>query len=87
VRWGICPEGKSPLIAQELLCKCFPEHRWNVIHLQMIYFGREFCAAKMHKVIIIIIIIIITTTTTTTTLLVISPKYNSIISFLSFLFF
>jgi hypothetical protein len=30
------------------LCASFPEASWNRVHLQMIYFGREYCPAKSH---------------------------------------
>jgi len=27
----------------------FPRDRWNTLHLQIIYFGREHCTARNHK--------------------------------------
>ena len=32
------------------LCALFPPAQWNDLHLQMIYFGREYCTAKQHEV-------------------------------------
>ena len=32
------------------LCRLFPRDQWNKVHLQMIYFGREYCTAKLHDV-------------------------------------
>ena len=31
------------------LKRLFPEESWNKLHLQMIYFGREYCPAISHK--------------------------------------
>src|SRR6185295_18778218 len=28
----------------------FPEHRWHLLHLQIIYFGRRYCPARGHDV-------------------------------------
>jgi len=27
---------------------CWPEANWNALHLRLIYFGREHCAAQRH---------------------------------------
>lgn len=44
-RWGLT-SGKN--VAQtEADCKrLFPKERWNHLHLQIIYYGREFCTAR-----------------------------------------
>jgi len=49
LRWGISRDGKNVLNVQRDLCDTFPETSWNKLHLQMIYFGREFCYAKNHE--------------------------------------
>ncbi|HEU4578921.1 MAG TPA: endonuclease III [Polyangiaceae bacterium] len=46
-RWGLST-GKSPDQTERDLCRLFPESRWNTLHLQMIYFGREHCPALYH---------------------------------------
>jgi endonuclease-3 len=46
-RWGLS-RGKSPEHTERDLCRLFPEQRWNSLHLQMIYFGREHCPALYH---------------------------------------
>ena len=48
LRWGITKDEKRPEIAQKDLCEFFSITSWNRIHLQMIYFGREYCTAKGH---------------------------------------
>jgi endonuclease-3 len=30
------------------LCALFPRERWNLLHLQIIYFGRKYCPARGH---------------------------------------
>lgn len=50
VRWGISKETKNVLKVQKDLSDFFPREDWNKLHLQMIYFGREFCVAKEHQV-------------------------------------
>lgn len=48
-RWGLST-GKN-VVKTEADCKrLFPEETWNKLHLQIIYFGREFCPARGHKV-------------------------------------
>ena len=47
-RWCIS-NGKN-VKKTELDCKkAFPKNRWNKLHLQMIYFGREYCPARKHN--------------------------------------
>jgi endonuclease III len=48
LRWGLTKEAKDPNKVQADLERLFPERSWSKIHLQMIYFGREYCPAKMH---------------------------------------
>lgn len=46
-RWGLS-NGKNVKRTEEDLKRLFPEDRWNKLHLQMIYFGREYCPARGH---------------------------------------
>ena len=47
-RWGLS-NGKSVLQTERDLKRLFPETRWNKLHLQIIYFGREYCPARGHE--------------------------------------
>ena len=47
-RWGLSAEKKNVLRVKADLEAAFPREVWNKVHLQMIYFGREFCTAKAH---------------------------------------
>lgn len=47
IRWGLS-SGKNVKKTEEDLKKTFPKKDWNRLHLQMIYFGREFCQARNH---------------------------------------
>ena len=44
-RWGLT-SGKNVVITERDLKKIFPEENWNKLHLQMIFWGREFCTAR-----------------------------------------
>ena len=46
-RWGLSA-AKNVTQTEEDLKKVFPESTWNRRHLQIIYFGREFCPARGH---------------------------------------
>lgn len=46
-RWGLST-GKNVEQTEKDLKRSFPEDTWNVLHLQIIYFGREYCSAKAH---------------------------------------
>jgi endonuclease III len=46
-RWGLS-RAKTAEKTEEDLKLVFPRDRWNVLHLQMIYFGRSFCPALRH---------------------------------------
>lgn len=50
LRWGLSAHDKNVDKVQLDLHRQFPEEHWNKIHLQMIYFGREYCTAKLHTV-------------------------------------
>lgn len=46
-RWGLS-SGKSVEQTEKDLKKLIPEEKWNKVHLQIIYFGRQFCPARGH---------------------------------------
>lgn len=46
-RWGLS-EGKNVEKTEADLKAIFPEHTWNKLHLQIIYFGRQYCPARGH---------------------------------------
>jgi len=47
-RWALSTR-KSVERTEKDLKRLFPEESWNKLHLQMIYFGREFCPAISHN--------------------------------------
>jgi len=44
-RWKLT-SGKSVALTEKNLKKHFPQERWNDLHLQIIYYGREHCSAR-----------------------------------------
>ncbi len=44
-RWGLS-SGKNVTQTERDLKRLFPEDAWNRLHLQIIYYGREFCTAR-----------------------------------------
>ena len=46
-RWGLS-NGRSVVQTERDLKRVFPEDSWGDVHLQMIYFGREYCPALRH---------------------------------------
>lgn len=44
-RWGLT-NGKNVQQTEKDLKNCFDEKFWNRLHLQIIYYGREFCTAR-----------------------------------------
>jgi len=50
-RWGLST-GKNVTITELDCKKVFPKNIWNKLHIQMIYFGREYCPARKHDPII-----------------------------------
>ena len=46
-RWGLS-NGKNVEQTEKDCKRLFPEDRWNDLHLQIIYFGREHCPARGH---------------------------------------
>lgn len=46
-RWNLS-SGKNVEQTEKDLKRIFPEHLWNILHLQIIYYGREYCTARAH---------------------------------------
>ena len=46
-RWGLS-DGSNVVKTERDLKKVFPRETWNRVHLQIIYFGREYCPALRH---------------------------------------
>ena len=46
-RWGLST-GKNVEKTEADLKRLFPKDTWNKLHLQIIYFGREYCQARRH---------------------------------------
>ncbi len=46
-RWGLS-NGSTVVRTERDLKRAFPEELWNRLHLQIIYFGREYCPALYH---------------------------------------
>jgi endonuclease III len=46
-RWGLS-SGKNVVQTEKDLKALFPEKSWAKLHLQIIYFGREYCKAQGH---------------------------------------
>ena len=44
-RWGLT-NGKNVIQTEKDLKRLFPKRYWNKLHLQIIYFGREYCRAR-----------------------------------------
>jgi len=47
-RWGLSI-GKTPAAVEKDLKLLFPRKTWNKLHLQIIYFAREYCPARFHN--------------------------------------
>lgn len=47
-RWGLST-GKNVVQTEKDLKRLFPKELWNKLHLQIIFFGREFCPARGHR--------------------------------------
>lgn len=46
-RWGLT-SGRNVVQTERDLKRVFPQEKWNKLHLQIIYFGREHCPARNH---------------------------------------
>ena len=44
-RWGLT-NGKNVVQTEKDLKALFPKEKWNALHLQIIFYGREFCSAR-----------------------------------------
>jgi len=44
-RWGLT-NGKNVIQTEKDLKRLFPKRDWNKLHLQIIYYGREYCKAR-----------------------------------------
>ncbi len=44
-RWGLS-DGKSVVQTERDLKRIFPRESWNKLHLQIIFYGREYCTAR-----------------------------------------
>ena len=47
-RWGLS-EGRNVVQVEKDLKELFPKDEWGRRHLQIIYFGREYCPARAHE--------------------------------------
>jgi endonuclease-3 len=47
-RWALST-GKNVVKTEADLKRLFPEASWNKLHLQIIFFGREYCPARGHR--------------------------------------
>ncbi|MCC5023437.1 MAG: endonuclease III [Candidatus Synoicihabitans palmerolidicus] len=45
-RWKLSPKGGTVPRVEKDLKKLFPREEWNVLHLRIIFCGREFCTAR-----------------------------------------
>lgn len=45
VRWGLS-SGQTPEAIEADLCALFPRKEWNLLHLRMILYARNFCTAR-----------------------------------------
>ena len=46
-RWGLS-DGSTVVKTEKDLKKIFPRALWNKLHLQIIFFGRQYCPARFH---------------------------------------
>lgn len=44
-RWGLT-RGRNVVQTERDLKKLFPREHWNTLHLQMIFYGRQYCSAR-----------------------------------------
>lgn len=47
-RWGLS-DGRSVVKTEADLKRLFPKEEWNRLHLQIIYFARQYCPARGHN--------------------------------------
>jgi endonuclease-3 len=46
-RWNLT-NGKNVTVTEKDAKRLFPQELWNDLHLQIIFFGREYCKARPH---------------------------------------
>ncbi len=47
-RWQLSRARNVEEVERDLMA-VFPRERWNTLHLQIIYFGRQYCTARQHE--------------------------------------
>ena len=47
-RWGLS-KARNVQMTEKDLKKLWPKEQWNKLHLQIIFFGREYCPARNHN--------------------------------------
>lgn len=50
-RWNLT-NGKNVTVTEKDAKRLFPEELWNDLHLQIIFFGREYCKARPHDALV-----------------------------------
>ena len=45
LRWRLTKSSNVRIVERDL-CRLFPSEKWNKLHLQVIYYGREYCTAR-----------------------------------------
>lgn len=45
-RWGLTKKGNNVVKTERDLKAIFPKSEWNRLHLQIIFYGREYCSAR-----------------------------------------
>lgn len=48
-RWKLS-SGKNVVQTEKDLKRLFPKEKWNALHLQFIFYGREYCPAQRHDI-------------------------------------
>jgi endonuclease-3 len=48
-RWKLS-SGKNVVQTEKDLKRLFPKDKWNALHLQFIFYGREYCPAQSHDI-------------------------------------
>jgi endonuclease-3 len=49
MRWGLSAQGANVVQVERDLKSLFEEQTWATLHLQMIFFGRQYCVAQRHN--------------------------------------
>ena len=48
-RWGLS-SGRSVQDTEKQAKRLFPKNKWNKLHLQIVFYGREYCPARNFNV-------------------------------------